>query len=774
MLTLRQRIEELGWDREERSYYVLDDSRLYRRTEPPLPVVPKAKPKSNTLKAQAARRRASKRRRIDTSETPEVKDEEGSVINDSQANEETKEIDPQADTLGGYKWECVAVTSEQYQEFLRTIEKTKDLNEKDLSLRIVEQVLPVVQRVEESYKRKLERKQKELFNVQRLNSAKRSSRLADRHERERQEREAVEAAEKHTAELAAAHKEQEWQAKMEQDRQSRMMTREQRIKDREYKRLLHEEELAKVAEEAKRVEAGEARGSERHLKAQMEKHKRDLEDLTAEEDWVFDCSGCGVHGKNVVCSGSSAAIFSSAHLWQQDDGAHSVACEQCNVWQHSQCLGIRRFEAEKDDFHFLCKDCKRKTEDAKRPNIKLRFRAGLSTSPPQAREKEFTEAPSPTMKFKAVEIPSPQLQSGRQPLPDQYPTELMGSPQKAANGVVPSPYLQHAASNAANGHLPYKTSQSANPHLPPTSAYSNGSQQSYPVYPYPSNPLHHQSPTKPLHANGHVFGTFQAQSQNSQSNQPALSYSNHQYTHAGAHQSLDRTQQRRLPTSSPPLAQPVANQTPRGAIGTSNTHQQGRLPSPVLNRPSMSPTQGNPDVGPVAGVPQRSQPGMGMSPPPQSATNQAQNITFTQPYNNEHYATPYMNGTPNINAENANIKPDQQPHQYSQHHLSGLSPTKHSPSLPPPALSTAQNTASPSPYVPSATSRRSISGTPIFPPTEMLQPSPKQLSKSPVPTPSKAMTPAGVGEGELKRVSDEIRDMIEGGSGGARSGAESS
>ena len=264
--------------------------------------------KSNTLKAQAARRRASKRRKLEASETPELKDEEGSTTAEPRDGDDTTNVDHQVDTFGGFKWECVAVTSGQYQDFLSMIEKSRDLNEKDLHLRIVEQVLPVVEKAEESHRRKLERKQKELLNVQRLSGAKRSSRLADKHERERQEREAIEAAEKHAAELAAAHKEQERQSKMEQDRQSRMMTREQRIKDREYKRLLHEEQLAKVAEEAKRVEAGEARGSERHLKAQMEKHKRDLEDLSANEDWVFDCSGCGVYGKNIVCPGS-ATIF---------------------------------------------------------------------------------------------------------------------------------------------------------------------------------------------------------------------------------------------------------------------------------------------------------------------------------------------------------------------------------------------------------------------------------------------------------------------------------
>lgn len=231
-----------------------------------------------------------------------MKDGDGSVVADSQSAEDLMNNGQQVDTLGGYQWECVAVNSEQYQDFLKTIEKSRDPNEKDLSLSIIEHVLPVVEKAEESYRRKLERKQKALLNAQKLSGAKRSSRLADKQERDRQEREAIEAAEKHATELAAAHREEERQAKLEQDRQSRMMTREQRIKDREYKRLLHEEELARVAEEAKRVEAGEARGSERYLKAQMEKHKRDLEDLSANEDWVFDCSGCGIHGKNVVCT----------------------------------------------------------------------------------------------------------------------------------------------------------------------------------------------------------------------------------------------------------------------------------------------------------------------------------------------------------------------------------------------------------------------------------------------------------------------------------------
>ena len=290
----------MGFDRDLRQYFVLDDNRLYRRTEPPLPPAPKAKPKANSLKAQAARRRANKRRRLEDSSTPEVKEEnDNAVVNG--ADEECLGTVPQDhDTFGGFKWELVAITVSQYQDFIASL-KTRDPDEKELREDLQEHVIPWVEKAEESQRRKIERKERELLNLQKLAGAKRSSRLADKQDRERQEREAAEAERKRAADLAAAHKEQERQRKMEEDRQYRMMTREQRIKDREYKRLLHEEELAKIEEEAKKVEAGEARGSERHLKAQMEKRKRDLEDLSAEEDWVFDCSGCGIYGKNVVC-----------------------------------------------------------------------------------------------------------------------------------------------------------------------------------------------------------------------------------------------------------------------------------------------------------------------------------------------------------------------------------------------------------------------------------------------------------------------------------------
>ena len=254
------------------------------------------KPKANTLKAQAARRRDRKRRRTRQSSTPDITDDEESRLNgetegDHKAGDE--------DTLGGYRWECVCVTLSQYKEFVETRRKTRDENERNLIHAVEDTVMPLLEKAEEAQLRKIEKREKELLAMEKMASAKRSSRLADKHERERIEREQAEGERKRAVELAAARKMEEQQHKMEEERQSRMLTREQRIKEREYKRILHEEELARMEEEAKKIEAGEIRDS-RHLKANIEKHRKDLEELENEDEWMFDCSGCGAHGKNFV------------------------------------------------------------------------------------------------------------------------------------------------------------------------------------------------------------------------------------------------------------------------------------------------------------------------------------------------------------------------------------------------------------------------------------------------------------------------------------------
>ena len=386
-------MEEFGYGLvgdDECQYYLLDDNRLYRRTEPPLPPAPKAKLKANSLKAQAAKRRerASKRRKVEPSPTPEVEEEEVSELQPSETNGTVQGTPAGGDvnTLGGYKWECVAITLPDYQNLITSLKKTKDPNEKKLRQRLVDEVVPVIEAAEEKQRRKIERRERDLMSLEKMAHAKRSSRLADKQDREKREQEAAEAERKRVTDLAAAHREQERQEQMEHDRQFRMMTREQRIKDREFKRILAEEELARAAEEEKRIAEGAARGSERHLKERIAKNKKELESLTAEEDWTFDCSGCAVHGKNL------------------DDGSHSVACEKCNVWQHSKCLGISKAAAEKDDFHFVCDDCKKKEERANQPKISLKFKVTPSPAPPSPAR--MAHAASPQQPNFRVEIPT--------------------------------------------------------------------------------------------------------------------------------------------------------------------------------------------------------------------------------------------------------------------------------------------------------------------------------------------------------------------------------
>lgn len=288
-------MDEIGYDRDERLYYVLDDNRLYRRTDRPIPAAKAAKPKANSKKGRALARAARKRKLSGLQDEEEPKND---------ANGDVKH-----DSAGGYKWECIAITLAQYNAFLDTIRRSKDPNEEFLRDQLVENVIPVIEKAEESHRRKMERREKELLSMQLMANAKRSSRIASKQERERQEMEAAEEARKREAERIAALKELEKQKKIEKERLYRMMTREQRLKDREEKRKLHEEELAKIAEEAKKIESGESRMSERHLKAEMEKRKKDIEALQNEEQWTFDCSGCGVHGENLV-SHSTPLSFS--------------------------------------------------------------------------------------------------------------------------------------------------------------------------------------------------------------------------------------------------------------------------------------------------------------------------------------------------------------------------------------------------------------------------------------------------------------------------------
>ncbi|KIW18765.1 hypothetical protein PV08_03054 [Exophiala spinifera] len=705
---LEWRIEEFGYDGDDRQYYLLDDNRFYRRTDPPPPPVPKAKPKANSKKAIAARRRESKRRRLEA-ELEDTADEHHEGNDESHMADEKTQEPWEIDTFGGFKWECIAITLTDYRELCESLKRSKDPNEKFLRERLISEVLPVIEAAEEKQRRKIERRQRELLMMERMVGAKRSSRLADKHDRERREAEEAEAERKKQADLAAAHREMERQEKMEQERQFRMLTREQRIRDREYKRLLKEEELARDAIEQKKIEEGEIRGSDRHLKQRIEKNKKELEDLNNEEEWTFDCSGCGVHGKNI------------------DDGSHSVACERCSVWQHSKCLNISKSAAEKDDFHFVCRDCRRKEAEANKPKISLKFKVGTSSSPaPPSPALPVPQSPQKSS-FASVEIPR-QNAAG----PSSQGSTMNGSPahQSSPSSRPPSsPYHpRHIQSNGFPQQYPQgagisqQGSPSAGLHQQPSGSHQFI--QYVPGYP-PQQSAH-------MVGNGFARNPPQPSAHAPSHNGTAYQFQNYPY------------EQRHLAS-----AQDMPRQQTQSPANRQATNSTGRLPSPVFNRPMMSPTQGNMDVGPVAGIPQKS-PSLG-----QNATNGV-SVNGLQPQPNgvasQVHATPRASSQP-YEAQTPTTQP-----------ISGLSPRKqptpqHFP--PPSIMIQKRNSMSPTLQASAVASghaeKRTVSGTPVLPPIENLRPSPEQMRKmssnEPVPTPSKQPQPsptmAGADPGEF-------------------------
>jgi hypothetical protein len=211
-----------------------------------------------------------------------------------------------------------------------------------------------------------------------------------------------------------------------------MMTREQRLKDREVRRILHAEQLEKEQEQLAKLEEEAANGlpstsriSERQLKADVERRKKELEELQQQEEWIFDCSVCGVHGKNL------------------DDGSHSIACEKCNVWQHSGCHGIDKEKAERDDFHFTCGYCEEKMRNPV-PTLKLKFGA---KDEQQAKPKKPKEPKQP--KDPKTTTPRPKKTkptTGNQPSPHQSVTpRANGSGAFAQAPYSSSPVPRHTS-----------------------------------------------------------------------------------------------------------------------------------------------------------------------------------------------------------------------------------------------------------------------------------------------------------------------------------------
>lgn len=194
---------------------------------------------------------------------------------------------------------------------------------------------------------------------------------------------------------------------------------------------------------------------------------------------------------------------------------------------------------------------------------------------------------------------------------------------------------------------------------------------------------------------------------------------------------------------------------------SSSRASAGALPSPIHNAPSFSPTQGNHDVGPLAGFPTSNY--RNVSTPvtphggsewhnsiphpaprlPSSGTSRPSFSPHSRPPNDATFhSSPlaYSNwtGAPptSLPTSQTQGRYAASPSQYGQHspngfYTSGLSPTKHSPTYrapPPPSLPLSAHTSHP-----------------ILPPIRELKPSPKLMGRSspeePIPAPIKSARP---------------------------------
>lgn len=174
-------------------------------TQPPtVTPTPKSKAKSKSSKAK----RNSKRQKLSIG-----KDEEKDQANISA--DEKHEEGNEDDGLGGAKWECLAVNLEEYQSVLDSI-KSKDEDEQILTERIHNEILPDIEKAADARARKEAKRMRELENVQKLATAKRSSRIADKTAKQKEIEEAEEAERKRKDEIAMAHRQVDKQRKLEE------------------------------------------------------------------------------------------------------------------------------------------------------------------------------------------------------------------------------------------------------------------------------------------------------------------------------------------------------------------------------------------------------------------------------------------------------------------------------------------------------------------------------------------------------------------------------
>ncbi|KAG0237122.1 hypothetical protein BGW42_001698 [Actinomortierella wolfii] len=358
-LSFEWRVVPIGYDSNDRTYWLFDDNRLFRENPPP---PPKSSKKKTPTSAQTKPSRPAPRqgtRRSTRGQKEQI---------DPDPEQEEDFVPPP--TTEGVDWEPLCITRQEWEEFAPVFKRSKHPAEKALYTLVNNDILPKV--LED-----LTAKEKERQKLEAIANRKRSSRIVIR-ELEMQEKARLEAIRQQELEEAARRRRQELNERREErERQQQLQLRERRLKEREERLRARENALRQQHERKRQQQLKEAKAREerknRRLNGGVIKEESDgtstreqSQDVEEEEDWVFDCV-CGVYGTNL------------------DDGELMIACNKCNVWQHVACLkqdyadqGKKEIDWEKIDF--VCQRCQKKAEDRKRRREQKKLNSTASAS----------------------------------------------------------------------------------------------------------------------------------------------------------------------------------------------------------------------------------------------------------------------------------------------------------------------------------------------------------------------------------------------------------
>ena len=375
------------------------------------------------------------------------------------------------------------------------------------------------------------------------------------------------------------------------------------------------------------------------------------------------------------------------------------------MWQHSACLGFSQTEAEKEDFHFICADCTRRAEDAKKPKIpSLKFHIGSSSSPPSQNPQVVIPGANEGKKRKSSDGDA-QLQPNKK---HQTVNGAPGSftpqaPQSKPNGIYGSPNGMHAAVMNApklspQGQLPHYNAGSSQPGNFFHQTHPGGTSSGYPPSPIkpPNNTYSYSN-----HVNGNGY-VPQLPPQVYQSPQAPNGVHQHQppvqnVGWSARYTSPQSNTQQQNPRAQPPSQNPFANSFER------------QPPSEARSIPNLSTPHHN---GFSVSSPQR---GLNASASQVQRTPQVNGISHHQPLSptGPPVPSPVKQSPPPLTQKSPNHMRNpssspvthQPPLKATISSSPGFSPTKHSPPRP-------------------AAPMQGMSVAPVLPPAPQLSPSP--------------------------------------------------